>query len=376
MSFRQTLSNFWFNVHNTLFPEIEERLGDLSEEHKRLISILELVRIEEFVRCSRFRDGRPPKDRCALARAYIAKIVLKFPHTKQLISRLNVDKQLRMICGWDFAGSVPGKSKFSRAFKEFASYALPDKAHQALIKSVYKDQIVGHVVKDSTPLEVREKAIKKDTIKNRKKAKQDKRKAIIAGELSRRQKQLKELDVNKMIQDLPRLCDKGMKRSAQGYTVIWKGYKVHAAVDDHCVPLAVIVTSASLHDCEVAIPLAAKTNQVVTNFYDLMDAAYDHPEIKEHSLSLGHIPIIDKCPTGKAQKIEKEMEEERKKALHFMTAEDSRYKERFSKERFNALFKDYNVVKSIFYRGCEKVSCHVMFGVLTVAASILINLTQ
>ena len=51
------------------------------------------------------------------------------------------------------------------------------------------------------------------------------------------------------------LIDKGMKKSAQGYTTIWKGYKVHAAVDDDCIPLAVIITSASLNDCEVAIPL-------------------------------------------------------------------------------------------------------------------------
>jgi hypothetical protein len=374
MSIRNTLSNFWSNVHHTLFPELEEVLGELSDVHKRLVAILELVRIEEFVRCSRFRDGRPPKHRCALARAYVAKIVFKLPHTKQLIAMLQKDRQLRKICGWDFAVSIPEKSTFSRAFKEFSSYSLPDKAHQALIKEVYKGQIVGHVVKDSTPLEACEKHLRKDSKKNRKKAKQDKSKAIKNGELNRRQKQLNEQDVNKMIQELPRHCDKGMKKSAQGYTTIWKGYKLHAAVDDHCVPLAVIVTSASLNDCEVAIPLASKTKQLVTNFYDLMDAAYDHKEIKEHSKILGHVSIIDKCPAGKAQKLEKELEKKRKKILKFKTAEDLRYAERFSKERFNALYKHYNVVRNILYRGYEKVSCHVGFGVLTIAASILISL--
>src|SRR5476649_2458119 len=87
--------------------------------------------------------------------------------------------------------------------------------------------------------------------------------------------------------DLPKLCDKGMKKSAQGYTMIWKGYKLHAAVDDHCVPLAVIITSASLNDCEAAIPLAIKSDRVAKNLYDLMDAAYYHPEIMEHSILLG-----------------------------------------------------------------------------------------
>lgn len=374
MSFGITLSPFWNNINHTLFPRLEDQLGELTEEYKKFIVILELVRIEEFIRSSQFRDGRPPKDRAPMARAYLAKIFFKIPYTKHLIERLKLDRQLRKICGWDFDVSVPKKSQFSRVFKEFASYALPEKAHDALIEVFYKDQLVGHVVKDSTPLEAYEKPLKKDSVENRILAKRNKRKAKLSGELTRRQKQLQEKDVTKMIDDLPKSCDKGMKKSAQGYTTIWKGYKLHAAVDDNCVPLAVIVTSASLNDCEVAIPLASKIHTKVRNCYDLMDAAYDHPEIKEHSLSLGHVPIIDKCPSGKAQKAEKEKEKERKKILNVKTAEDLRYKERFSKERFNAVYKDYSVTRSILYRGHEKVSCHVMFGVLTITASMLINL--
>lgn len=246
--------------------------------------------------------------------------------------------------------------------------------HQALIKELYKDQIVGHVVKDSTPLEVREKALKKESVQKRKKNKDEKYKNKKLGKLNRRQKQLVETDLNKMIHDLPNLCDKGMKKSAQGYTMIWKGYKLHAAVDDHCMPLAVIVTSASLNDCEAAIPLATKCNQVVTNFYDLMDAAYDHPEIISHNMSLGHVPIIDRCPHSNPQKVEKELEKDRKKYLSFQTAEDKRYKERLPKERFNACYKDFNGCRAISYRGHAKVTCHVMFGVLTMAASTIINL--
>lgn len=377
MSFRNTLSNFWSNIQATLFPQLERDLGELSSDHKKLISILELVRIEEFIPCTRFNDGRPPKDRSAIARAFIAKIVFKFTYTKQLVEYLKVDKQLRAICGLDVYRKVPSESKFSRAFKEFAKSSLPDKVHQVLIKGVYKDQIIGHVVKDSTPLEVREKHVKKDNSVNRNTLKSRKRrKRLKSTELNRREKQLQETDLNTLIEDLPKLCDKGMKKSAQGYTTIWKGYKLHAAVDDHCIPLAVIVTSASLNDCEVAIPLASKSHIVATNFYDLMDAAYDHPEIKKHSAFLGHSSVIDKCPQNKAQKIEKEAEKDRKKILNFKTAEDKRYKERFPKERFNALYKDYNGGRSIFYRGYEKVSCHVMFGILALAASTIIKIIQ
>ena len=167
-----------------------------------------------------------------------------------------------------------------------------------------------------------------------------------------------------------------MKKSAQGYTMIWKGYKLHASIDDNCIPLAAIITSASLNDCEAAIPLAKKSAQVAQNLYDLMDAAYDHPEIEMHSISLGHIPIIDKCPHNSTQKMEKRAEKERRKILNFETAEDKRYKERFSKERFNALYKDFNGGRNILYKGYQKVSCHIMFGVLTLAASTIINLIQ
>lgn len=376
MSFRKILSDYWSNVQHTLFPQLEQDLGELSPEHKKLASILELVRIESFISCTKFNEGRPIKERKAIARAFIAKIVYKFTYTKQLVKYLKTDKQLRIICGFDDFKNLPSESTFSRAFKEFASISLPEKAHTTFVKELYQDQIVGHVVIDSTPLEAREKHLKKGSAKNRKKLKEAKKKAKKAGELNRRQKQLMETDIDKMILDLPKHCDKGMKVSAQGYTMTWKGYKLHAAVDDHCIPLAVIVTSASLNDCEAAIPLSSKSNLVAKNLYDLMDAAYDHPEIKEHSISLGHVPLIDQCPHSSEQKIMKEAEKDRKKLLNFQTADDIRYKERLPKERFNALYKDYNGGSNIFYRGHSKVSCHVMFGVLTLTASTIISLIQ
>lgn len=376
MSFRANLSNFWNNIHRNLFPRLEEDIGELSGEHKKLISILELIRIEDFVPCTKFNDGRPIKERKAIARANIAKIVFKFTYTKQLVKYLNTDKQLRVICGFDSHKKVPSESTFSRAFKEFSDSQLPEKVHQVLIKEVYKDQIISHVAIDSTPLEAREKHLKKDSLQNRNKLKAAKKKARKAGELNRREKQLKARDIEEMILDLPNQCDKGMKKSAQGYTKIWKGYKLHAAVDDNCIPLAVIVTAASLNDCEAAIPLMSKANLVARNFYYLMDAAYDHPEIKECSISLQRIPLIDPCPSNAAKKIEKEAEKERKKTLNFETAQDKRYNERFPKERFNASYKDYNGGNNIFYKGHSKVSCHVMFGALTFAAATIINLIQ
>lgn len=377
MSSRKSFSHYWNQViQPTLFKELEQEIGALSPLHKKLTSVLEIIRIEDFIACARFKNGRTPKHRAAIARAYIAKIIFKFTYTNQLIDYLKVDKQLRLICGFNNFEKIPSKSKFSRAFNEFALKSLPENAQQSLVKEFTSDEIQGHATIDSTPLETREKPLKKGTAEERKKRKSMKNASKRKGELNSRQKQLKEENLEKALSDLSKLCDKGMKRSAQGYTQIWKGYKLHVSINDDCIPLATVITSASVNDCEVAIPLIRKSNTVAKNLYYLMDAAYDHPEIKELCTSTERVALIDKCPTGVSQKIEKEAEKQRRKILNIQTAEEKRYSERFPKERFNALYKDFHGGCSIFYKGYLKVSCHVMFGILTLTASTILSLIQ
>lgn len=376
MTFRSTLSQFWFNIQTTLFPFLNSHIGFLSPEYQTLVAVLELIKIEEFLPCTKFNFGRPCKDRARIARAFIAKVVLKITHTKQLVNILKRDKHLRMICGWEEGSTVPSESKFSRVFQEFAEISLPDNAHQLRIKEVYKDKTVGHLIKDSTSITAREKPLKKQgSSQERKKQANERYIREKNGELGRKQKQRMQT-LDEMLHDLPISCDIGAKKNAQGYMMVWKGYKLHAAVDDNCIPIAAILTSASLNDCEAAIPLAEKSNKLVKNFYDLMDSAYDVKEVKEHSLSLGHVPIIDKHCRSKAQKLEKEAEKKRKRILNAFTAEDKRYKERFSKERFNALFKEYYGGKGVQYKGYKKVFCHSMFGILVLTATSLLMLSQ
>ena len=63
------------------------------------------------------------------------------------------------------------------------------------------------------------------------------------------------------------------------HQVSWIGYKLHIDAADASIPVSCILTSASLHDSQVAIPLATMTDARVTNLYDLMDSAYDAVEI-------------------------------------------------------------------------------------------------
>ena len=88
------------------------------------------------------------------------------------------------------------------------------------------------------------------------------------------------------------------RRTARATGTTWVGYKLHIDVADGQIPVSCILTSASLHDSQVAIPLATMSAERTTNCYDLMDAAYDAVQIREHSRALGHVPLIDINPRG------------------------------------------------------------------------------
>jgi hypothetical protein len=93
--------------------------------------------------------------------------------------------------------------------------------------------------------------------------------------------------------DLPARCDVGCKRNSKGHQESWTGYKLHLDTVDWGFPVSEVLTSASVHDSQVAIPLAQLSAQRVTSLYDLMDSAYEAPQIHAFSRSLGHVPIID-----------------------------------------------------------------------------------
>ena len=104
------------------------------------------------------------------------------------------------------------------------------------------------------------------------------------------------MDLKQMLRDLPDKCDVGAKKDSKGYKHTWVGWKLHIDSGDFGIPLSCILTSASVHDSQVAIPLAAMTARRVVNLYDLMDSAYDVEAISDYSRLLGHVPIIDINP--------------------------------------------------------------------------------
>ena len=368
---RDTLSQTWLMVQTSLFPWLSEELGPLTEKQQELVTILELIRIEEFIVSSRGYPGRPPQDRTAIARAFVAKMVYKIPTTRALLDRLKTDSSLRRICGWERKNDVSDEWTFSRAFAEFSDSCLPERVHEAFIKKSYTGEIVGHNSRDSTAIEAREKPLKKESVKKVAiKRGRPKKGEERVKPLTRIEKQANGMSLNEMLDDLPKACDVGTKKNSKGYKVSWIGYKLHLDVADGGIPISAILTSASTHDSQVAIPLAKMSHERVINLYDVMDSAYDVPQIHDMSRQLGHIPLIDVNPRrNQALKNEMTAENKRCRLVGHKTAEVIRYNERSTAERVNARLKDEFGGRVVRVRGHAKVMCHLMFGILALTAN-------
>ena len=358
------IAGIWSRVQRSLFPFLQECLPALTARHRDLVLVLETLRIEEFVRpCWLHRVGRTPKDRKALARAFVAKALYNEPTTVSFLDRLGGDEPLRRICGWERRREIPSESTFSRAFAEFAETSLLDEVHKARVKEYLGDDVVWHVSRDSTEIDAREKPLEKPEKLSRPKRKRGRPKTgdeRPKPEPTRIERQLNQ-DIAEALADLPIACDVGTKIDSKGNKRHWVGYKLHMDTADRGIPLSAVTTSASVHDSQVAIPLARMTAQRVESWYDLMDAAYDAKLVRGFSESLGHVPIIPASARhGKVVPLEPDR--------------DRRYNNRTTAERFNSVLKDNYGGRTVRVRGKPKVHTHLMFGVLVIFARALLGL--
>jgi len=361
------IAGFWARVERSLFPHLEESLGPLTDKQKQLVAILELVRIEELVpEVFMHVRGRPPASRRSIARAFVAKSVYNMATTRVLLDQLASSPQLRRICGWEKARDVPSESVFSRAFAEFASSELPRRAHEAIIGAHVKPHVVHHVSRDSTEIDGREKAAAKPAAEatpappKRKRGRPKKGEERPPKEPTRIERQV-EQTVEQALEEIAKACDWGAKRDSNGKWHCWKGYKLHWDVADNGVPISAVLTAASPHDSQLAIPLAKMTAKRVTYLYDLMDAAYDAQTIADFCRSQGRVPIIDKNSRGKD-------------VVPMDPATARRYDERSTVERANSGLKDDFGGRAIRVRGHAKVFAHLMFGILALTADRLLHL--
>jgi transposase len=353
-------------LQRCLFPDLEECWNTvLTDKERQLVSILELVEVEGFV--VRKADsqwlGRKLLQRESMGRSFVAKAVYGYPTTRALIEALKTTPNLRRICGFGSVADIPCEATFSRAFAEFSESGLGDRVHESMVERFLKPELVGHISRDATAIEGREKPGKKAP---KVKSAPKKRGRPAKGE-HREPKEQKRLErqrdqsAEEALKELPVLCDRGTKKNSKGFKETWIGYKLHADVNDCGLPVSLVLTAASVHDSQVAIPLMKMSSAKVDYLYDLMDSAYDAGSIYDVSRNLGHVPLIDKNPRGK-------------EVVPMAPHEAIRYNERTAAERFNSRMKEEFGARNIMVRGARKVKMHLMFGVLALFADQLLKL--
>lgn len=355
------LSILFHHLQRQLFPALQEELGALSRLDQQFCEVISLT---DLGRCTRryawCGNGCPPCPRTWLAHAFIAKCVYQFPATGALLDALQSRPTLRRLCGWDGPGEIPSPPTFSRAFAAFARDQLPQQIHERMVKAHHGSRLVGHVSRDATAIEAAERPAPKPAAAPKAPAKRGRPKH---GE-NRPAPPPKRLDLQPTrpladnLAELPARCDVGCKRNSHGHQETWIGYKLHLDTIDGDIPVSAVLTSASVHDSQVAIPLAQMTAERVTSLYDLMDSAYDAPQIHASSRQLGHVPIIDPNPR-------------RGDKIPLCPAQAQRFSERTAAERVNSLLKERYGGRWVRVRGAAKVMCHLMFGLVALTARAL-----
>jgi hypothetical protein len=293
-SLQHLFGTFYHILQGQLFPRLEEELGDMSAHQRQFVRALALLEMDGLVTVRRGR-GRPSHDRAKIARAFLAKAVFNISNTRALLDRLAHDTVTRRLCGWEQAAQLPDETVFSRAFAQFARSQFTQRVHAALIERTQKGRLVGHILRDATAIEVREKPGPKA-----KPAAGAKRRLHRKAGGTKHPEQMTRLErqcsgtltVAEMLAELPQNCDVGCKLDSRGNKYRWCGYKLHLDVADGQIPIRCVLTAASVNDTQVAIPLMLTSAQRVTSLYQLMDAGYDCTAIREKCRQLGQVPVI------------------------------------------------------------------------------------
>jgi len=356
------LTTIFHHLQRQLFPALHSELGTLSALDQQFCEVISLTDLGRFTRRYEWcGNGCPPCPRTWLAHAFIAKHVYQFPTTRALLDALKSRPLLRQLCGWDSPGELPSEPTFSRAFAEFADDQLPQQIHEHMVKTHAGPKLVGHVSRDATAIEAPERPAPKTTptapLAPRKRGR-PKRGEVRPPAPPKRLELQPARTLAENLADLPTGCDVGCKRNSKGHQESWIGYKLHLDTVDGDFPVSAVLTSASMHDSQVAIPLAQLTAQRVTSLYDLMDSAYDAPQIHAFCAQLGHVPIIDPHPR-------------RGEKIPLAPAQAQRFKERSAAERVNSLLKERYGGRWVRVRGAAKVMCHLMFGLVALTATAL-----
>ena len=348
-----------------LFQNMDESLGTLSEEQARFISHYALVSGSVRGLASHAAlTGRPMVSRKRILKLFFLKAFLNLPTTKSARGLILSSCSWRRICGFESKSEVPSEATLSRAFAEFSGDNAVASIHSGILKTYVRDTktLLLNVSNDSTEIEAREMGEKKTAApgKRGRKSREEKRDTPPPEPSNLELQGTRTLEEN--LSGVPKECDWGRKINSKGRIEQWRGYKLHVGAADCGIVTSAILSSASMHDSQAAIPLMQMTEaNVFFHMYDLMDAAYDARAVAGFSASRGRVAIMDPnrrcgCP--------RELAPDRKE----------HYKCRTVVERVNSELKESFGARFVMVKGAAKVFTHLMFGVVLVTVRHLLDL--
>ena len=156
-----------------------------------------------------------------------------------------------------------------------------ERVHEALVKEHLGDELVGHLSRDATAIEARERprsdkaspptsaqgettdgqadldlareaaqSAESGAVEPQKRRRgrprrgEERQPAAKTSPLARQRKQT----LARMLEEIPTACGRGTKCNAQGDKISWNGYKLHLDTADCGVPVSALLSSASMHD--------------------------------------------------------------------------------------------------------------------------------
>ena len=341
----------WLTIQPDLFGRIEDEVGELGESEKDFVRIcttaLNSGRFAKYRWCG---NGHPPSSRFSIFKMLVLKALRNFPDTKATLAIIRRSPVLRRLCGWESVAAVPSESTVSRAYNQFAQDEIASFIHSDFVKAALGRNGVFHVSHDSSAIDAREKGQRKPQTE------EEKAMTSLGAQRNRT------ADENFAL--LPQHCDWGCKRDSKGKKKTWRGYKLHVSCADGDIPLAAFLSSANLHDSKAMIPMMQKVSECFDYFYDLADAGYDAAEIRQTSIDMRHVPIIDRNP----RRGEKNADDKGGRTVGIIDATTRRYFVRSGIERVFSHLHEAHGGKSVRVRGHKKVFLHLMLGLIVVTA--------
>jgi len=325
----------------------------MAPTHHGTVKTLETARLKTVRPHWSGLPGQPSAERAALARALVAKAVLNLPNTAALIEKTFVD-QLVGRTPRD-SRAIETSQKVIKAEKQDATGPYTACRHGRTLAHRHRMSLRRLCSARKFPPQQREERPKEPT---------------------RRERQPK-MRLGEMRDDLPKHCAIGTKRNVKGQKDSWIGYKLHLDVADGGVPFTAILTSASLHVDQVAIPLATATAAVVKNPYDLMvadsDATTPRLTVNSWGTSQSSRPILAPDPRGRGGMEEAKQEQKRQRCVGHLMAEYICFNELGMIDRVNGRLKEGGGGRPVRVRSNEKLLCDRMFGLLALKVDQLLR---